>query len=215
MSNKVIELKNLTKKFKELLVLDNINGSFEKGKVHGLIGKNGCGKTVLLKLICGFLHPSSGTVVVDNKVIGQKIDFPNNIGILIETPGFLPYYSGIKNLLFLSQIQHCICKDDISLTMEEVGLNPKLKTKVSKYSLGMLQRLAFAQAIMEKPSLLILDELFSSLDESGINVVKSKIYDLKKTGRTIIITSHNKGIINEICDNIYKLENGKLMLCNK
>ncbi len=212
MPNSIIEVNDISKKFKNKEVITNIKCSFEAGKIYGLIGDNGCGKTVLLKMLSGFMTPSSGSIIVNGKQIGKDIDFPRNIGVLIETPGFLPNFTGYKNLLFLTQIRRLLKKEQIFGVMESVGLNPKLKTKVSKYSLGMLQRLAFAQAVMENQSILILDEIFSSLDQKGIELIKKLLLVLKSENKVAIITSHNKNIISELCDEVYRIENGNLII---
>ena len=149
-------------------ILKHINVSFEEGKIHGLIGRNGSGKTMLMKCICGFIKPTSGEITVDGKQVGKDVDFPKDMGIIIETPGFIPYYSGYKNLKLLAGLNNKIGKDEIKSSMKQVGLDPELKRHVRKYSLGMRQRLGLAQAIMENPKILILDEPFNGLDKDGV-----------------------------------------------
>ena len=160
-------------------ILKDINVVFEKGKIHGLIGRNGSGKTMLMKCICGFVRPTSGEIYVSGKRIGKDCDFPDNTGIIIETPGFIPYYSGFKNLKLLADLHGNISKDDIKNTMKTVGLDPELKRHVRKYSLGMRQRLGLAQAIMEDPELLILDEPMNGLDKDGVKDMRQYLLDLK------------------------------------
>lgn len=160
-------VENLEKKFKDEVILTEVNMTMERGKIYGLVGHNGSGKTVLMKCLCGFLQPSQGTVTIEGKVIGKDIDFPESLGIMIETPGFIPYMSGKSNLKNLALIKNIIGDKEIEETMRLVGLEPGLKKRVSKYSLGMRQRLGIAQAIMEKPRLLILDEPFNGLDAQG------------------------------------------------
>ncbi|MBD5384318.1 MAG: ATP-binding cassette domain-containing protein, partial [Ruminococcaceae bacterium] len=158
-----ITIKNLTKKFKEITVLDSVSISFEKGKVHGLIGRNGSGKTMLMKCICGIVPPTTGEIIVNDKRIGKDSDIPENVGVIIETPGFIPSYSAYSNLKFLAALNNKIGRNEIRNAIKNVGLNPDDKKKVGKFSLGMRQRLGLAQAIMEDPELLILDEPMNGL----------------------------------------------------
>ena len=207
----MIEINNLEKQFKNQLVLKNINMKFFKGKIYGIIGRNGSGKTVLLKCICGFLRPTSGHVSVNHKIIGQDIDFPQKLGFIIETPGFLMNYSGYKNLKYLASIKKEI--DDIAIkeAMELVGLDPEDKKHVGKYSLGMRQRLGIAQAIMEKPDILILDEPMNGLDKSGVEEMRKLFLKIQSEGRLILLTSHNKEDIDVLCDEVYEMDMGNLM----
>lgn len=152
---KIIEIRNVVKRFGDGVALNNVTVTFEEGKIHGLIGRNGSGKTVLLKCICGYIYPDEGVVTVNGKVIGKDIDMAQNVGVIIESPGFLPNYSGFKNLLFLAKIRNSISKDDICKAMEDVGLDSRSRKHVGNYSMGMRQRLGIAQALMEDPSLLI------------------------------------------------------------
>ena len=162
-----IRLKGLTKSFQKEKVLKNITHDFEKGKIHGIMGFNGSGKTVMFKCICGFLQPESGTVLVGGKQIGKELDFPDSVGIIIENPGFFLDLSGFANLKRLASLKHRISDDDVRATMRALGLDPLSKKKVGQYSLGMRERLGIAQAIMEDPELLILDEPFNGLDKQG------------------------------------------------
>ena len=165
----IIDMKNINLKIGKNDILKNINVEFEKGKIHGIIGRNGSGKTMLMKCICGFVKPTDGTVFVADKQIGKDCDFPDSVGIIIETPGFIPYYSGYRNLKLLADLNKKIDKEKIRNTMQMVGLVPDLKRHVKKYSLGMRQRLGLAQAIMENPDLLILDEPMNGLDKDGVS----------------------------------------------
>ena len=207
----MIEINNLEKQFKNQLVLKNINMKFFKGKIYGIIGRNGSGKTVLLKCICGFLRPTSGHVSVNHKIIGQDIDFPQKLGFIIETPGFLMNYSGYKNLKYLASIKKEI--DDIAIkeAMELVGLDPEDKKHVGKYSLGMRQRLGIAQAIMEKPDILILDEPMNGLDKSGVEEMRKLFLKIQSEGNLIHLTSHSKEDIDVLCDEVYEMDMGNLM----
>ncbi len=191
-------------------ILHDINVDFEKGKIHGLIGRNGSGKTMLMKCICGFVRYTSGEICVDGKRIGKDTDFPKNIGIIIETPGFIPYYSGYKNLKLLAGLKNKIGKKEIEETIELVGLDPKLKKAVRKYSLGMRQRLGMAQAIMENPDILILDEPMNGLDKEGVADMRELLMKLKEEGKTIILASHSSEDIAILCDTVHEMDKGKL-----
>lgn len=211
MSNmEIIKLENVSLKIKKDIILDKINVNFEKGKIHGLIGRNGSGKTMLMKCICGFVKVTSGQVIVDNKVVGKDCDFPDNIGVIIETPGFIPYYSGFRNLKLLAKINNKITDDDIKRAMESVGLNPILKRAVGKYSLGMRQRLGLAQAIMENPEILILDEPMNGLDKEGVQDMRKYLIELRKQGKTIILASHSSEDISVLCDTVNEMDKGKI-----
>ncbi len=205
-----ITIKNLTKQFKEATVLDNINIDFESGKVHGLIGRNGSGKTMLMKCICGIVPYKIGEIRVNDKIIGKDIDIPSNVGVIIETPGFLPNYSGFNNLKFLAKIKNKIGANEIKAAINSVGLNPDDKKHVGKYSLGMRQRLGLAQAIMENPDLLILDEPMNGLDKDGVKDMRQYLLDLKAQGKTILIASHSAEDIDVLCDTVCEMDKGKL-----
>ena len=206
----IIHIENLTKRFGDVTVLENINLSFERGKIYGIIGRNGSGKTVLFKLIIGYLKPTSGRVVICGKEIGKDTDFADNIGIIVETPGFLGNYTGFKNLEYLASIRNVIGAEEIRESMERVGLDPGSRKKVGKYSLGMKQRLGIAQAIMENPEILILDEPMNGLDNQGVENVRGILMQLRDEGKTIILSSHNKEDIEILCDKVYEINQGKL-----
>ncbi len=205
-----IEVQNLSLIIKKTEILKGVNVSFEKGKIHGLIGRNGSGKTMLMKCICGFVRPTSGTVTVNGKQVGKDCDFPENIGIIIETPGFIPYYSGYKNLKLLADLNKKIGKEEIRNSMIKVGLDPDLKRHVRKYSLGMRQRLGLSQAIMENPDLLILDEPMNGLDKDGVADMRKYLLDLKEQGKTILIASHSAEDISVLCDTVCEMDKGVL-----
>lgn len=205
-----VEVKHVTKKFKEDTVLFDINITMERGKVYGFSGNNGSGKTVLMKCICGFLPVTEGTIRVGGKMIGTEVDFPESVGVIIETPGFLPNLSGMRNLEILAGLKRKISKKTIRQTIEKAGLDPNLKKAVSKYSLGMRQRLGIAQAIMEDPEFLILDEPFNGLDKHGVEDIRKLLLELKKQGKTIILSSHNREDINILCDTVYEMDAGKI-----
>jgi ABC-2 type transport system ATP-binding protein len=208
--NSIIKVDDVTKKFGSDIALNHISIEFEKGKIYGIVGRNGSGKTVLFKTIIGFLKPTSGKVIVDGKEIGKDIDFANSIGIIIETPGFLKSYSGYKNLEYLASIKRVIGKAEIQESMQRVGLNPNDNKKVGKYSLGMRQRLGIAQAIMENPDILILDEPMNGLDNNGVKDVREILLNLRDEGKAIILASHNKEDIEVLCDEVYEMDGGNL-----
>ena len=206
-----IRIENVTKKFGSYAALDGISLSFEKGKIHGMIGRNGSGKTVLFKCICGFLRVDDGAVLVDGKQIGKEIEAPESIGAIIETPGFLPGYSARQNRQFLAGIRRKIGKKEIDEAIRKVGLDPEAKKHVGKYSLGMRQRLGIAQAIMEEPSLLILDEPMNGLDNQGVQEMRQLFLKLKDEGKTILLASHNREDIAALCDTTVEIDRGKIV----
>lgn len=189
-------------------ILKNISVDFEKGKIHGLIGRNGSGKTMLMKCICGFVKPTKGSIKVRGKIVGKDMDFPENTGMIIETPGFIPYYNGMKNLLLLAGLNKKVNKQQVAQVMEQVGLSPKLKRHVGKYSLGMRQRLGIAQAIMEQPDILILDEPMNGLDKDGVKDIRQLLLQLKEQKKTILIASHSAEDIDVLCDTVHEMDKG-------
>lgn len=206
----MIKLTNVTKSYGREKVLDNVCAFFRPGEIHGIIGRNGSGKTVLLKCIAGLTTPDRGTVRVGRRIIGQDIETPPRLGAIIEVPGFLPNYSGFRNLKFLADIRGRIEDDEIYDAMELVGLDPDSRKHVSKYSLGMRQRLGIAQALMEHPRLLILDEPMNGLDNEGVEDMRRLFLHLRDQGVTMIIASHNPLDIQELCDHVYEMDAGKL-----
>lgn len=215
MNKNIITIRNATKSFGEETVLQDVTVDFEQGKIHGIIGRNGSGKTMLFKCICGLLALSSGEIIVNDKKIGKDTDVPDQVGMIIESPGFLPNYSGYGNLRLLASINHRIKKEAICDAMEKVGLESDSKKHVRKYSLGMRQRLGIAQAIMENPEILIFDEPFNGLDNQGVEDMRKLFLELKEEGKTILIASHNAEDIKILCDYVYSMEAGKLMLHEK
>lgn len=205
-----IEVKEVNLTIKTTPILKAINISFEKEKIHGLIGRNGSGKTMLMKCICGFIKPTEGEVYVADKKIGKDCDFPESIGIIIETPGFIPYYSGYKNLKLLADLNRKIDSQKIKQSMKQVGLDPESKLHIKKYSLGMRQRLGLAQAIMEDPDLLILDEPMNGLDKEGVADMRKYLLELKEQGKTILIASHSAEDIEVLCDTVCEMDKGVL-----
>ena len=208
--NSIIEIKGVSLTLRKTQILKDINQSFEKGKIHGLIGRNGSGKTMLMKCICGFIKPTEGEITVFGKKIGKDSDFPDSTGIIIETPGFIPYYSGYKNLKLLADLNRKITGEQVKNAMKQVGLDPELKRHVKKYSLGMRQRLGLAQAIMENPDLLILDEPMNGLDKDGVSDMRKYLLSLKEQGKTILIASHSAEDIEILCDTVCEMDKGIL-----
>lgn len=204
----MIELIEVSKKFKEKEVLHKISLKLEEGNIYGLVGRNGSGKTMLMKCICGFVQPTTGDILFDGKKLGAEMDFAPETGVIIETPGFIKYQSGLENLSNLASIQKKIGKTEMMEVMEMVGLDPHSKLKVGKYSLGMRQRLGIAQAIMEDPAHLILDEPMNGLDKQGVEDVRKLLLDLKEQGKLILIASHNREDIDILCDHVWEMDKG-------
>lgn len=203
-----VKIKNVSKKFQKQSVLSDINAEFFCGKIYGIIGRNGSGKSVLLKCICGLLHVTEGTVIVNGKIVGKEVDFPQEIGFLIETPGFFSNYSAYKNLKYLASIKNNIGEKEIRKYIHMVGLNPDDHKHVGKYSLGMRQRLGIAQAIMENPAILILDEPMNGLDQAGVEEMRELFLELKGEGKLILLASHNREDIEMLCDEVYMIDAG-------
>lgn len=206
----IIEVKSVIKKWGNNTVLKSVDLNVNQSEIVGIIGHNGSGKTVLMKCICGFITPDSGEITVSGKRIGKDIDIPKNIGLIIETPGFLPNFSGFSNLWQLAKIRGKISKDDVRTIMKKVGLDPDEKKHVGKYSLGMRQRLGIAQAIMENPDILILDEPMNGLDKNGVADMRELFLQLKADGKTIIVASHNSVDIDVLCDRVFEITKGDL-----
>ena len=208
MENKsLIKLNDVTVKFKEHLVLDKVCMEFESGKIYGIIGRNGSGKTVLLKCVCGLMDTTDGTVSVNGKIVGKDVDFPENIGFIIENPGFLPHYSGFKNLKYLASIRGTITDDDIRRCIRTVGLDPDDKKSVKHYSLGMKQKIYLAGAFMSNAQNIILDEPFNAIDPESTSVIKKILLDLKDTGKMILFSVHNLDLVSNFCDKIIFIDN--------
>lgn len=209
MSKVVVE--NVSKKFNRQLVLDNINLKLTSGHIYGLAGINGSGKTVLMKCICGLSTPTSGRILIDDKQVGKDIDFPESIGALIESPGFIEHYSTYDNMQSLASIRKKTGKEEIKSLLEKVGLNPDEKKRVKKYSLGMRQKLGIAMALLDNPDIVILDEPFNALDKKSVLNVKDIILGLKSDNRLVILSSHDGKLLEEVTDKIYEIEEGKII----
>ena len=210
-TNSFIQVNDIVLRFKKDILLDHVSYQCEQGKIHGIVGRNGSGKTLLMKCICGFIRPNEGHIYVRDKEIGKDIDFTPDTGIIIETPVFIHYYSGYRNLKVLAAINNHISRKDIENAMYQVGLDPTMKKRVATYSLGMRQRLGIAQAIMEDPSLIILDEPFNGLDKHGVEEMREYFLSLKKKGKTILLTSHNTEDIEYLCDTVVEMDHGKFI----
>lgn len=206
----VVRLEDYCKSFKSAEVLKNINLTLDSGKVIGLKGKNGSGKTMLMRAISGLILPTSGKVYINDKELGRHISFPPSIGILIENPSFISNYTGFKNLKILASIQNRISDDEIRDAIRKVGLDPDDKRTFKKYSLGMKQRLGIAAAIMERPDIVILDEPINALDEAGAGLIKGLLDELKANGSLIIIACHDTEELNYLSDEIYEIYDGEI-----
>ena len=204
----MIVLENVSKSFKEKTVLQKTDLTIEKGKITGFVGRNGSGKTVLFKLICGLLRPTTGTITVQGKQLGKDCDFAPDVGVLIETPSFISYESGYRNLRDLAAIRKKITPEEVRTAIRSVGLDDTDKKWVGKYSLGMRQRLGIAQAIMEHPALLILDEPMNGLDRSGVEEMRKLFSSLRDNGTTILLASHAAEDIDLLCDTVYEVSDG-------
>lgn len=207
----VVRLEHYTKNFKKVTVLDDINLTLESGKVIGLKGKNGSGKTMLMRAISGLILPTSGKVFINDKELGKQISFPPSIGLLIENPSFIANYTGFKNLKILASIQNKISDEEIREAIRKVGLKPNDPRTFKKYSLGMKQRLGIAAAIMEKPDIVILDEPINALDEAGAGLIKGILDELKANGSLIIIACHDTEELNYLSDEVYEIYEGQLV----
>lgn len=206
----IVKLTNISKSFNEIPLFTNINLSIEKGRTYGIRGYNGSGKSVLLKLICGFIKPDSGDVYIDKQYKDKKDDFPEKFGIIIDRPGYIANKTGFENLKTLASIRDTINDHDIYKAMEIVGLNPHIKQKMKNYSLGMKQKIAIAQTFMENQEVLILDEPFNALDFDSIQNMRQLLLKFKKEGKTIIITSHNQEDLDILCDEQFQINNSTL-----
>lgn len=206
----VISLKNVSKNIKGKKVLDNISAEFESGIIYGLVGRNGSGKTMLLRAISGLIQIDEGEILLDGETCNSRKSKTMDLGIMIENMGLYPELNAYDNLNYLTGLNKKVSKETINKYIEMVGLDSKDKRPFRKYSLGMKQRLVFAQAIYENPSILLLDEPTNSLDENGVNTIRDIIMELKSKDRIIIITSHNKEDINILTDKIYTISDGRL-----
>lgn len=206
-----IEITNLKKVIKGTIVLDDINYTFSGGRIYGLCGKNGCGKTMLMRLIAGLIYPSFGTIRIKDKVLGKDISFPESVGMLIENPSFLNDYTGKQNLEMLAGLQKNVDKAEVRRVLEQVGLDPDDKRKFYKYSLGMRQRLGIAAAIMGSPELILLDEPINAIDTDGVQEIRAIIRGLSAENRIIIVASHDKSEMDYLADEKIYMSEGRLI----
>lgn len=205
-----IIVKSATKYIKKALILDDVNIQLTGGKIYGLKGPNGSGKTMLMRLLSGLIRPTSGEVWIDGKKLGKDMDFPESVGLLIENPAFLPNYTGYENLELLAQIRGKIGAEEICQSLMEVGLDPHDPRRYRKYSLGMKQRLGIAAAIMEKPDLLIVDEPTNALDDSGVEQICTILRRERERGALVVIACHDSLLLETLSDEIYKIYEGKV-----
>ena len=208
--NHIIEVKNVYKSFKNIEVLHDVSLQADAGSICGIIGRNGSGKTVLFKCICGFLQTDRGEIQVEGKAVGKDKSTLSNLGIIIESPGFLRHYSGYKNLEFLMGLNGKADSEKINAVLDLVGLAEQKNKKVGKYSMGMRQRLGIAQAIMEEQNILILDEPMNGLDNQGVEDIRKLLLKLKEKGTAILLASHNQEDIRQLCDSVYEMDSGRI-----
>lgn len=201
---------NVYKSFKNIEVLHDVSLQADKGSICGIIGRNGSGKTVLFKCICGFLQTDRGEIQIEGKAVGRDKSTLSNLGIIIESPGFLRHYSGYKNLGFLMGLNGKPDREKINDVLDLVGLAEQKNKKVGKYSMGMRQRLGIAQAIMEDQNILILDEPMNGLDNQGVEDMRQLLLKLKEKGNTILLASHNQEDIRQLCDSVYEMDLGRI-----
>lgn len=207
-----IEVKNLTKKLDGRIIFSDVNLLFEEGNIYGFVGRNGSGKTVFLKCICGFMEADEGEILQNGKKIKTNVEYLKDLGVLIERPGFLDGLSAYDNLKYIASIKKLIGKKEIEAYLGQVGLDPHDKKRVGKYSMGMKQRLGVAQAIMENPDVLILDEPMNGLDESGVTLMRNLLLKLRQEGKIILIASHYQEDIQLLCDKVYCIRDGKIVI---
>ncbi len=206
----LIELRNVSKSFKGLSLFENLSVSFEKGKIYGIVGHNGSGKSVLFKMMCGFVFPDQGSIFVNGEELGKNKRFPENFGIILDKPGYLGDKTGFENLKYLAAIQNKISDEKIKETLEKVGLSHTITQKVKNYSVGMKQKLAIAQAIMEDQDVLLLDEPFNGLDVDSVENIRNLLKNLNKEGKSIFLTSHNNEDIDVLCKHVFRVRNCSL-----
>ncbi len=209
--NYYLKVENLSKEIKNTRILNNINLNLNKGKIYGFRGKNGSGKTMLFRALCGLIKPTEGRVQIDGQVLGENISFPESVGVVIEYPGFLPNLSGYDNLKLISEINNKVGAKEIKEIISAVGLDPEDKKKFKKYSLGMKQRLGIAQALMENPELIILDEPTNALDSDAVLLIKELLVNMKNNNKLILLASHDKEELEVLSDEIFYIENGSIV----
>ena len=207
----MLEIENLTKTFGTQTVISDISMTLVSGKIYGLVGRNGSGKTMLMRAICGLITVTKGEIIVNGKRLGKDISFPNSIGVLIENPSFIDNFSGYRNLKALADINHIIGEEEIKNVIKLVGLDPNNKKKFKTYSLGMKQRLGIAAAIMEKPDIILLDEPINALDEKGVKEIREILLSLRSQERIIIVACHDKEELEILSDEIVEIYEGNVI----
>ena len=205
-----IIVKDLSKKFKKVTILENINMKFESGKIYGIVGRNGSGKSVFLKILCSFYKPTTGEILFDNINYNSNNNFPPSVRALIENPTFFPDLTGFENLKLLSSIQNKIGDEEIIKTLDQVNLLSEKDKKYNEYSLGMKQKLGIAQVLMENPDVMIFDELFNGIEEKTVEKIRNILLELKNQNKIIIVTSHIKEDIDILSDEVYKFDCGRV-----
>lgn len=205
-----LELEHVCKKIKGTVILDDVELAMSPGKIYGLRGRNGCGKTMIMRAICGLLIPDSGSVVIDGEKLHRDIKFPRSIGALIENPSFLPQYTGFRNLRMLANLTGGISDDDVRFAIERCGLEPDDRRVYRKYSLGMKQKLGIANAIMGEPDIIVLDEPINALDEESVQRIKEELIEIKNKGKLIVIACHDREELEYLCDVIYLIKDGRM-----
>lgn len=210
MEKEMVILKNVSRSMGGNQILNHVSLTLDSGKIYGFRGKNGSGKTMLFRAICGLIKIDEGDIIIDGKYLGKDISFPESVGILIENPSFLPNYTGFQNLKMIADLARQISDEQIRTTLQAIGLDPDDKRKYRKYSLGMKQRLGIAQAIMEEPAIILLDEPTNALDTEGVELLKKNVHNLKSKGKTILLASHDLEELNDLSDEIYFVESGKV-----
>lgn len=205
-----LEMDAVTKRISGETVLDQVSLSMDVGKIYGLWGKNGSGKTMIMRAICGLIHPTAGKVIVEGEVLGEKRDFPASVGVLLENPGFIGKYTGYQNLKMLADIKKEIGREEIEEILEKVGLKENAQKKYKKYSLGMKQKLGIAAALMENPRMILLDEPTNALDEESVKKLRELLLEYKQRGALIILASHDKEELLALSDEIYEIESGRI-----
>ena len=206
-----VELKHVTKVLNGRVILDDVSLWFTPGMIYGLRGKNGCGKTMLMRTICGFIRPTKGEVLINGKRLYKQIDFPPSIGALIENPSFLDEYTGQKNLELLQSLYGNVKRESVLYALERVGLYEEKDKKYGKYSLGMKQKLGIAYAILDEPDLIVLDEPINALDEESVELIRRILLELRGKGKIIIIACHDREELNYLSDKIYVMREGKII----
>ena len=207
----MIKAEGITKVIRKKTLVKDATFSVEDGSIAGIVGRNGSGKTVLLKIMCGFMLPTEGAVEVNGERVGKDVDFPSSLGAIIETPGFLPWQTAEQCLMDFAKLGRKAGRTEVLRALELVGLEPGSKKHVGNYSLGMRQRLAIAQAVMEDPDVLVLDEPMNGLDIQGVEDVRKILLQMKQAGKTILITSHNREDIAVLCDQVYEMDAGSFL----